>query len=190
MRGQIALALGAALLLQAGCDRKPAAPPAAPAPPAATMTPAPAPVAVPVTPPEGKFDAITNTAIGVTGDMTAAGGALTFAQGQSYTLVGEGHLKGADPYASTKASFASLINVADNADLQVFKVTKEDPAKARNGGFCGKDVATTYLVTHQGVDGSGSPALFMIAFKGAAAPSAASAETDLCGTFMYGPKAG
>lgn len=189
MRGQIALALGAALLLQAGCDRKPAAPPAAPAAPVATA-PAPAPVAVPVTPPEGKFDAITNTALGVTGDMTAAGGALTFAQGQSYSLVGEGHLKGSDAYASTKASFASLINVADSADLLVFKVAKEDPAKARNGGFCGKGVATTYLVTHQGVDGGGSPALFVMAFKGAAAPSAASAEADLCGTFMYGPKAG
>ncbi|WP_312164079.1 hypothetical protein [Phenylobacterium sp.] len=187
MRRQIALALGALLLLQAGCERKPAAPPT---PPAAPTAAPPEALAVPVTPPEGRFDAISNTALGVTGDMTGAAGVLTFAQGQSYGLVGEGRLKGSDPYASTKASFASLISVADSADLEVFKVTKEDPAKARNGGFCGKGVATTYLVTHQGVDIGGAPALFVMAFKGASAPGAASAEADLCGTFMYGPKAG
>jgi hypothetical protein len=187
MRGRIALALGAMLMLQAGCDRKPAAPPSEPA---AAPVAAPAPVVVPATPPEGEFDAISNTALGVTGAMTAADGELTFAQGQAYSVSGEGRLKGAAPYASTKATFASLINVADAADLQVLKVTREEPGKARNGGFCGKGVATTYLVTHEGVDVGGSPALFVIAFKSGAPPSEATAEGDLCGAFMYGPKAG
>lgn len=189
MRGQIALALGGVLLLQAGCDRKPTTGPAPTAAPVATSQ-TPSANLAPVTAPEGKFDAISNTALGVTGDMAAAGGILSFAQGQTYNLVGEGRLKGSDPYASTRASFASLIDAADGSDLQVFKVAKEDPAKARNGGFCGAGVATTYLVIHQGVDGGGSPALFVMAFKGAARPSVTSAEADLCGTFMYGPKAG
>lgn len=184
MRG---LALGAAVVVLAACGRPAEKAPEAPAAPAAETPPAAPTPAVAI--PEGRFEAITNTAMGVTGDLDAAGGTFKFAQGQSYGLAGEATLKAAAPYASTKASFASLINVPDTADLSVLKVTSEDKGAARNGGLCGAD-ATTYLVTHRGVDGGGAPAFFVMAFKGAAAPSGASAETDLCGTFMYAPKAG
>ena len=183
-RHLLVASVGALALLQAGCDRQQTAAPAAPAD--APAIPAPSP-AVEVLAPEGQFEAVTNTAMGVTGDLTAAAGGLTFEQGQSYGLSGLALAKGADPYADTKASFASLINVPDAAELRVFKVTREEKGSARNGGLCGGDPAT-YVVTHQGVDGGGSPALFVIAFKGAAAPAATTAETDLCGTYMYAPK--
>lgn len=177
----------AALLAVAACDRP--AQPAADAPTPAAADPAPAPVAAAIIVPDGKFDAISNTAMSVTGDLTAQNGAFTFAQGQTYRLEGAALAVGADAYATTKASLASLINVADTAELKVLRVTSEDPGKARNGGFCGKD-KTTFLVTHDGVDGSGGPAFFIMAFKGAAAPSETSPETDLCGTFMYAPHDG
>lgn len=185
----LSIVLAGALLL-AACDRKPAQD-AAPAPTAAAVAPAaPEPAATspaPVAPPSGEFDAISTTAMGVTGDLTAADGAVTSAQGQSYSLSGVSTLKAAEDYAATKASFASLINVPGDADLSLFKVVAEDPGKARNGGFCGK-TPTTYLVTHSGVDGGGQPAYVVVAFSGAAPPSAASAETELCGTFMYAPR--
>lgn len=184
---RVLLAIGA--LAVAGCDGKPAAvessasgqeqaspPPAATPPPALAM-------------PQGRFEAITNTAMGVTGDLDASGREFRFAQGQAYRLAAVGRLKASAAYASTKASFASLINVPDTADLAVLKVESEDKGKARNGGFCGAD-RTTFLVAHRGVDGGGSPAFFLMAFKGVAAPSESSPESDLCGTFMYAPKGG
>lgn len=181
----VATALLAATVLQAGCDQggKPAAEPVQPAPPATVLAPSPA-----VTAPSGKFDAISSTAMGITGDLSAVDGGFAFSQGQAYSLEGAGEAKGADPYAVTKASLASLINVADTAVLKVFRVTKEDRAKARNGGFCGAE-PTTFILTHEGVDSGGAPALFLIAFKGAGRPSATSPEADLCGAFMYAPSA-
>lgn len=182
-----AAVLSVLVLALAGC--RAAGPAEAPQPPAPAETPPLAPAApAEILAPEGQFDAITNTAMSVTGDLTAAAGALTFSQGQSYGLSGVATGKAADAYASTKASFSSLINVPDTAEIRVFQVTKEEKGAARNGGLCGAD-ATTYVVTHQGVDGGGSPALFLVAFKGAAAPSATTPEADLCGTYMYAPKA-
>lgn len=172
----------AALLALAACDRPP---PSVPPAKAASQAEAPPAIAVPT----GTFDAISNTAMGVTGNLVATPAGFAFARGQAYDLTGAGTVKGADPYASSGASFASLINVPDTADLLVFKVTREDPAKTANGGFCGAEPAT-FLAVHQGVDGSGAPALFILAFKGASAPGATTPETNLCGTFMYAPKTG
>lgn len=191
MRGSVLAVLTVAAVLQAGCDRaaEPTREPAASTEPAPAPTATPAPDAAAVAVPSGKFDAISNTAMGVTGDLTATGGDFIFAQGQTYSLVGAGEAKAADPYATTGASLASLINIPEAAGLKVLRVTREDPAKARNGGFCGAD-PTTFILTHEGVDSSGGRALFLIPFKGAAPPSAASPETDLCGTLMYAPATG
>jgi hypothetical protein len=188
---RIAVLAAFAVCLQTGCDRaaEPASKPAASteAAPAPAAAPAAAPIAIMV--PSGKFDAISNTAMGITGDLAAADGGFAFSQGQAYSLAGAGEVKAADPYATTGASFSSLINIPDAAELRLFRVIKEDPAKARNGGLCGADPAT-FIVTHEGVDSTGGPALFLLAFKGAAPPSSTSPETDLCGTFMYAPAAG
>lgn len=188
-RHLLVASLGALALLQAGCDRAetPAAP-AAPGEAPAGAAPGLAPISE-VLGPEGEFDALSNTAMSITGDLSAAANGLTFAQGQSYGLSGVARATGADPYASAKASFASLVNVPDTGELRVFKVTREEKGSARNGGLCGKE-ATTYVVTHQGADSSGAPGLFVLAFKGAVPPGVDAAETDLCGTYMYGPKAG
>lgn len=193
MRGSVFAVLALAAGLQAGCDRaaKPAPAPAPAPEPAALAEPEPAApvVPAPVTVPTGKFDAISTTAMGVTGDLTATSEGFTFSQGQAYSLAGAGEAKGADPYGTTGATLAGLLGVPDTAELKVFRVTKEDPAKARNGGFC-DPAPTTFILTSQGVDPGGAPALFLMAFKGANPPSASSAETDLCGTFMYAPTAG
>lgn len=177
------------VLVQAGCDRadKPAAAPVVSAKPAEPTPVMPA-VAPPVTVPIGKFDAISTTAMGVTGDLTATSDGFVFSQGQTYGLVGAGQAKGADSFATTGSTLASVLGVPATAELKVFRVTREDPAKARNGGFCGAD-PTTFILTSEGVDPGGAPALFLMAFKGANPPSATSAETDLCGTFMYAPSA-
>lgn len=181
MRRAVLATLALVAVLQAGCDRatKPAAAPAEPAPASPVVPP-------PVTVPTGKFDAISTTAMGVTGDLTGTSDGFVFSQGQTYGLVGAGQAKGADPFAGD--TLASVLGVPATAELKVFRVTREDPAKARNGGFCGAD-PTTFILTSDGVDPGGAPALFLMAFKGANPPSATSAETDLCGTFMYAPSA-
>ncbi len=195
MRLSALAALAAVCFIQTGCDRaaKPASEPAKPAETAAgsAIAPAvaPAPTAASVVVPRGKFDAISNTAMGVTGDLTAVDGVFTFSQGQTYSLEGAGMVKAGEPYATTKASFGSLINVPSTADLKVLRVAKEDPAKARNGGFCGAD-PTTFIVSYEGGDSSGASAMVLIAFKGANPPSVMTPEADLCGTFMYAPSAG
>lgn len=127
--------------------------------------------------------------MGVTGDLTATNDGFVFSQGQTYKLAGLGLAKGSDPYGATGATLASVLVVPDSAAMKVFRVTREDPAKARNGGFCGAE-PTTFIVTSESADSGGAPALFLMAFKGANPPSATSAETDLCGTFMYAPSAG
>lgn len=192
MRDLVATALVVATVCLAGCNQ--AAEPAAEQSPAPVAAPAvisaPSHVVSPaVTAPRGKFDAISTTAMGVTGDLSAADGDFAFSQGQTYRLEAAGEAKGADPYASTKARLASLINIADTAVLKVFRVTSEDRARARNGGFCGAE-PTTFILTHEGVDSGGSPALFLIAFQGPNPPSATTPEADLCGTFMYAPSTG
>jgi hypothetical protein len=188
-----ALALSATFLMLAACER--ATPAAEPAQPdvAVIATPASAPKAAPApdtaTVPQGEFDAISNTAMGVTGALTSAGGVLTFEKGQSYAIESVALARGADPYDASKASFASLINTAADAELRIFRVAKEDKGEARNGGLCGAE-STTYVVAHQGVDSGGAPALFLVAFKSAPPPGATTEERDLCGTFMYAPKGG
>lgn len=191
MRVLAAAVLALAVGLQAGCDRsaEPAEPAKPVASPAVVAPVAAAPATATLAAPRGKFDAISTTAMGVTGDLSATDGGFAFSQGQTYGLEGVGTVGGADPYAVTKASFSSLINVPAAAVLDVFRVTKEDRAQARNGGFCGA-APTTFILTHEGVDSGGAPALFLIAFGGASAPSANSPENELCGTFMYAPSAG
>lgn len=188
-----ALALSAALLMLGACERTaPASEPAEPEVAVAT-TPAAAPSAAPApdtaTVPQGEFDAISNTAMGVTGALTSAGGVLTFEKGQSYAIESVTLARGADPYDASKANFASLLNTPADAELRIFRVAKEDKGAARNGGLCGADSAT-YVVAHQGVDSGGAPALFLVAFKSAPPPGATTDERDLCGTFMYAPKDG
>ena len=188
MRVLGAAALAMVVTLQAGCERS--TEPAVPVPSPAVVAPAAPSVSTPtVAAPRGEFDAISNTAMGVTGDLSATGARFAFSQGQTYSLEGVGAVRGADPYAVTKASFSSLINVPDAAVLEVFRITKEDHAQARNGGFCGA-APTTFIVTHEGVDSGGAPALFLVAFSGANPPSGKSAENELCGTFMYAPSTG
>ncbi len=186
MRSAIFTAIAFAGLAQAGCDRATAPTPAPVV--AAESAPASPALPPPVTVPTGKFDAISTTAMGVTGDLTGTSDGFVFSQGQTYGLVGTGQAKGADPFGATGDTLASMLGVPEAADLKVFRVTREDPAKARNGGFCGAD-STTFILTSDGVDSGGAPALFLMAFKGANPPSATSAETDLCGTFMYAPSA-
>ena len=185
-----ALALSAALMMLSACER--AAPAAAPAESDVAVTrpePAAAPAPDTATVPQGEFDAISNTAMGVTGALTSAGGVLTFEKGQSYAIESVALARGVDPYDASKSTFSSLINTPADAELRIFRVAKEDRGGTRNGGLCGTD-STTYVVAHQGQDSAGAPALFLMAFKSAPPPGATTDERDLCGTFMYAPKEG
>jgi len=179
--GIVSVALAAVAL--SACQRKAEPPMATEAPAAKAATP-PAPA-----PPSGKFDAISNTAMSVTGDLTASEDMLKFDQGQHYRVVGDSVAKGDDRFASSGATWSALMNIGEQAEVGIFRIVTEDPGLARNGGFCGKESAT-FLAIHQGADGGGAPALFVDAFTGEQPPGPTGAEANLCGTFMYAPQAG
>lgn len=92
-----------------------------------------------------------------------------------------------------KALFGSEIAVTGNAppgapSVDIHRIVKEDvPAAARNGGFCGADVGTSFIAMATGLDSGGQQYMSIAAFTGNAWPPAAA--TDLCGTFNYIPPA-
>jgi len=99
----LVLVASAALALGA-CQRK-AEPPVGveeepPAPAVAAKGATPVLPAAPI----GTFDAISNTAMSVTGGLSAGDGGLKFDQGQRYTLAGHALAKGGDRFAASGAT--------------------------------------------------------------------------------------
>lgn len=172
-----ALVLGA--LPHAGCgqpaDRpgesaSPASAPATPAPPAIT----------------GAFDAISTTAMGITGDLTLTDRALTFSRGTAYTTESAGSAPASANYAADDAgSWAALLGVSLEGLVEVRRVTGETVgAEAPNGGLCGRNTVTFVALAHGG-EIAGTAALKLAAFQGATMPGPQTDATALCGTFTY-----
>lgn len=178
MTSRVAALCAFAVTLAGGCER-----PSATAPeqkPAATAAPV-------LGAPQGRFTAISNTAMGVTGDMTIAGSVLTFAKGPIYALADGRALRGADAYAASGDTFASLLNAPAEAELKLFRaLTTGGPAPAQD--LCGQTPAA-WIVLYEAGDVGGAPSVFLAPFSGANPPGPTGVETALCGTFMYAPAA-
>jgi hypothetical protein len=167
-------------LAMSACQQPQALEPAAKRP-----TPPPEPTAA-VSPPIGEFAAISNTAMSLTGDVVgSAAGELRFERGQVYGLGGGAEARGGDRFAASGATWSSLLGVAEQRTLRIFRVTDEGPASRR--GLCGSEPAT-FLAAAEGRDPGGAPALFLAVFKGDHPPGPQADEASLCGTFMYAPK--
>ena len=186
MRAALLLIAAAALALGA-CQRKAEPPVGVEEEPPAPAVAAKGATRVLPAAPVGAFDAISNTAMSITGGLTAGDGGLKFDQGQRYTITGQALAKGGDRFAASGATWSALMNVAEGAEVAIFRIATEDRGLSRNGGFCGQESAT-FLAMHRGVDRSGAPALFIAAFKGEQSPGPAGSEASLCGTFLYAPQ--
>jgi hypothetical protein len=191
-----AVLLASAIVLggvgQAGCgpsaDRASEAPPqgSVPAAPGATAAPA-APSAEPArTTIAGTFDAISTTAMGITGDLTVTDRALTFTREIVYQTESAGMAPASADFGAAKAgTWATLLGVPIDAIVELRRVSREEVgAQAPNGGLCARD-RTTFIALAQSGGTREAPTLRIAAFRGPSPPGAATSAADLCGTFNY-----
>lgn len=136
----------------------------------------------------GSFDAISTTAMGITGDLALTATSLTFSRGIVYETTFAATVPAAQDYAKDAGTWADLLGVESNATVELRGVTSESVgAKAPNGGLCGGD-KTTFIALTPTAGTSNAPALKMAAFKSKTAPNADGNAADLCGTFNYAPR--
>lgn len=187
-----ALLLAAAMVL-GGCDATSSSGDAissAPARPAAASRRAP-----PADPYwASRFDAISNTATSITGELQfqpSAGDAqasLGFALAGRYETVAQGKALGLDAYSTAEsATWSELLGVPMDGIVDVRKVTVEAlAAGAPNGGLCGT-VPTKWIAIVRRPESEGSDSLMIAAFSGDQAPNPQGDDAALCGTFTYAP---
>ena len=135
---------------------------------------------------EGTYAPLSKTAQSITDEIEFDGDRLLF---------GFGHVYGTEPAGpagdADAAAFAEAASAPAATRFEVRRVTEElVNARADNGGLCSPDAATFLVVGAVPDPGGSTRDVVMLAYKGAQAPAAASAEQDLCGTFLYGRPAG
>jgi hypothetical protein len=142
-------------------------------------TPPPAASAQPRLAPHGEYDAISNTAMGVTGALTLSADALRFEKGQAYATTQASVVPSSANYAQGEESWTELLQVPAEASVEIRHVTS-----AQGGSICGAD-AVTFLALAEGENG----ALKIAAFKGEPQPGPeADVSANLCATFYYALK--
>lgn len=160
------------IALAAGCRQTPASAPE----PAASDAPMLA----------GSYEAISRTAMSITGDLRMTDEMLTFSLGSTYRTRLAARVSASDEYAAGAGSWADLLNVNPTDRVEVRAVVEERvDATAPNGGLC-RPAAVTHLALVLSSDPSGAPALKLAAFKGGEPPGPKGAAENLCGTFLYG----
>jgi hypothetical protein len=136
----------------------------------------------------GAFEAISTTAMGISGDLTLTDASLTFTLGLTYETEKPLPVPAAQDYGKSADSWADLLGVPATSTVELRRVKRETvAAKAPNGGFCAPD-AVTYLALGTAPRSSRRPSLRLAAFKGDIMPGPAASATNLCGTFNYGPR--
>lgn len=132
---------------------------------------------------DGGYAPVSKTAQSITDELVFENDTIQFGFGHTYETAPESMIRQGDPAGR---GFAEVLTVPAGTYVEIRKVTSElvNP-RAENGGLCRPD-ETRWLVlaaVRDAQDTTGQVA--MAAYKGAAAPTAATAERDLCGTFTY-----
>lgn len=125
--------------------------------------------------PHGAYDAISNTAMSITGGLTLLADTLRFEKGQSYTTEHAVVLPSSAPYARGGEAWTALLSVPADSNVEIRRITA-----AQGASLCGADAAT-FLALAEGADG----ALKLAAFKSDATPGPEGDPANLCGTFYY-----
>jgi hypothetical protein len=152
---------------------------------------APAPTPTPTIVPRlltGSFDAISTTAMGITGDLTLTPSTMTFSQGLEYETMPAASVRASTTFAKSGSTWVELLAVDAGTTIEVRAVSAErvDP-RAPNGGLCRPD-GTAFIALASAPGPDEAPALMMAAFKGRTKPGAEAEERALCGTFTYAPR--
>lgn len=133
----------------------------------------------------GSYQAVSRTAMGITGNLTLATDHLSFELDQIYETALVAHRPASEDYAKGAGSFAEILLIPETATVEVRRISTEKVGlKAPNGGLCGP-AKTTFVALASAPDFSGEAALRLAAFKSATPPGPDGDPADLCGTFNW-----
>ncbi len=138
----------------------------------------------------GMFAASSNTAMGITGDVTVDETSLRFEQGHVYQTQVVAALAPGEPLDSKGADLSLILGLGENDVVQVVEVRKIVSAQlapqARNpGGLCGANGATFVALAASAPSDEAPQSLWLAAFTGADAPGPKAQDSQLCGAFLY-----
>lgn len=132
---------------------------------------------------EGAYAPVSKTAQAITDEIAFEADTIQFGFGHTYETAPESMIRQGD---AAGRGFTDALSVPAGTYVEVRKVASElvNP-RAENGGLCKPD-ATTWIVLAAVRNPDGvTRDVSMAAYKGQAAPTPATAERDLCGTFSY-----
>jgi len=166
MRAVLA-AFAALALVACGEPPAPATESAAPARPALT----------------GSFEAMSNTATAITGNLDVQADVLSF--GKGFRIEGDRIDATLGPDTDLSAGGGTIADGSGNTSVQTVELRRIDlvrvAADAPNPNLCG-GVAATHVILANGTE-----TLSVLVFSGADAPGPNAHDTQLCGIFNYAP---
>ena len=147
-------------------------------PPVSTESPAPAPPAL-----TGAFEAMSNTATTITGNLDVQPDVLSF--GKGFRIEGGRIDATLGPNTDLSAGGGTIADGSGNTSIQTVELRRINlvrvAADAPNPNLCGGVAATHAILAN------GAGALSVFVFSGADAPGPNAHDTQLCGIFNYTP---
>ncbi|MBC7769448.1 MAG: hypothetical protein H7124_11735 [Phycisphaerales bacterium] len=128
----------------------------------------------------GHYNAASNTARGVTGDVSIERGGLLFASGIVLFTRTLDPRSGADVISSDGDSFAAAALGPGDLDIELRRVTEQTVPPGRVGLCGGADVAYVALAYDQHTH-----AMTLLAFTGVEAPGPRATQSRVCASFGY-----
>lgn len=171
-------ALTLLILALAACGQTSQAPPDSTPTSEATAPAAPAAPAI-----TGRFTAMSNTAMSITGDLDATPDVLSFAKG--FRIEGARIDSTLGPNTDLSAGGGTIADGSGNTTIESVELRRVDlvrvAADARDPRLCSA-VPATYVALARGAE-----TLSLLVFSGAEAPGPNAHDTQLCGIFNYAP---
>jgi hypothetical protein len=134
---------------------------------------------------QGPFEAVSTTAMSITGDVSFSDEQVSFMNG---VLVRTTHVQtysAYDPMAANGDLFDLAAPGDDNRTVDLRRVDAQDITddERSQGGLCGRGTAPSYLAL---VHDQPITTLSVIAFTGPDAPGRNATNSDVCAVFTYG----
>lgn len=138
----------------------------------------------------GIYQAVSETAMAITGDVTVDETSLRFSQGHAYVTQVVGPLEPGTPLDAAGSDLSIALALDAEQTLEAIEVRRvasaELAATARNpGGLCGPQSVTHVLLVVSQPSEEHTQSLWAAAFTGPDAPGPEAKQSELCGTFLY-----
>lgn len=132
----------------------------------------------------GRFTAISNTAMSITGDLDATADMLSFAKG--FRIEGGRIDSMLTPNTDLSAGGGTIADGSGNMQIQIIELRRIETlrvaADARDPQLCGEGKTASYAIL-----ANGGETLSLLVFSGAEAPGPNAHDSQLCGIFNYAP---